>query len=101
MAVKIRLSRFGRKNVALYRIVVADEESARDGKVLEVLGHYDPRKKETIFKVDKDKQDIPDLVQYIIDYDHKQVIYYFNMNNYEAPKAPLGMKCSAPFPGNP
>lgn len=46
-------------------------------------------------------QNIPDLVQYAIEYDNTLFILYFDVNNYEAPVAPLGMKCSAPFPGNP
>ena len=40
--VKIRLSRVGSKNKAKYRIVAANEQRARDGKFLEILGSYDP-----------------------------------------------------------
>ena len=40
--VKIRLSRVGTKNQAKYRIVSANEQRARDGKFLEILGSYDP-----------------------------------------------------------
>lgn len=39
---RIRLARFGRRNVPFYRIFVADSRAPRDGKHLEVLGHYDP-----------------------------------------------------------
>ena len=42
MAVRIRLQRFGRKHRPFYRIVVADSRTARDGKFIEKLGHYDP-----------------------------------------------------------
>lgn len=42
MAVKIRLSRVGRKNRPTYRIVVTDVRSPRDGKYLAMLGHYNP-----------------------------------------------------------
>ena len=42
--VKIRMRRTGCKNHAAYRIVAADERSPRDGKFLEILGWYDPRK---------------------------------------------------------
>src|ERR1700738_2206375 len=38
----IRLARFGRKNLPFYRLFVADSRSPRDGKHLEVVGHYDP-----------------------------------------------------------
>ena len=42
MAVKIRLSRRGRKKLAIYDIVVADARSPRDGKIIEKLGNYNP-----------------------------------------------------------
>src|SRR4030042_1391754 len=44
MAVKIRLTRIGAKGKPIDRVVVADSESPRDGKFLEILGNYDPRK---------------------------------------------------------
>jgi len=44
MAVKIRLTRLGRKKMPYYRIVVADIESKRDGKFLDIVGTYDPLK---------------------------------------------------------
>lgn len=46
MAVKIRLRRVGRKRQPSYRIVVADSESPRDGRFVELIGKYDPRAKE-------------------------------------------------------
>lgn len=42
MAVRIRLTRLGRKKNPFYRIVVADSESPRDGKFLDIVGTYDP-----------------------------------------------------------
>ncbi len=42
MAVKIRLARYGSKKRPFYRVVVADSESPRDGRFIEVVGHYDP-----------------------------------------------------------
>ena len=44
MAVKIRLTRLGRKKMPYYRIVVADIEAKRDGKFLDIIGTYDPLK---------------------------------------------------------
>ena len=41
--VRIRLRRQGLKGQPTYRIVAAEKESPRDGKFLEVLGHYNPR----------------------------------------------------------
>jgi len=42
MALKIRLKQMGRTNRLTYRLVVADSRSKRDGKYLEMVGHYDP-----------------------------------------------------------
>lgn len=44
MAVKIRLARMGAKKRPFYRIVVADIESPRDGRFIEIVGNYDPKK---------------------------------------------------------
>jgi small subunit ribosomal protein S16 len=43
VSVKIRLSRFGAKKQPTYRVVVAEERSKRDGRIVERLGMYDPR----------------------------------------------------------
>eukprot|EP00245_Coleochaete_scutata_P004563 TRINITY_DN17280_c0_g1_i1.p1 TRINITY_DN17280_c0_g1~~TRINITY_DN17280_c0_g1_i1.p1 ORF type:complete len:119 (-),score=11.85 TRINITY_DN17280_c0_g1_i1:377-733(-) len=40
--VRIRLARFGRRNLPFYRIFVADSRSPRDGKHLDIVGHYNP-----------------------------------------------------------
>ncbi len=55
MAVKIRLTRIGAKGKPSYRVVAADSESPRDGKFLEILGNYDPKKNpaEVILKEDR------------------------------------------------
>ncbi len=55
MAVRIRLTRRGAKKKPFYRIVVADSEAPRDGRFIEVVGTYDPRKKpgEITMKMDK------------------------------------------------
>ena len=41
--VRIRLRRVGRKKAPVYRIVVADSQSPRDGKFIEIIGQYAPR----------------------------------------------------------
>jgi len=41
--VRIRLKRGGRPKAPTYRIIVCDSHKKRDGKVLETLGHYDPK----------------------------------------------------------
>ncbi|MHC4779465.1 MAG: 30S ribosomal protein S16 [Planctomycetota bacterium] len=44
--VRIRLTRFGKRNRAFYRIGVFDARTRRDGRTIEFLGHYDPFSKE-------------------------------------------------------
>lgn len=48
MAVKIRLSRIGKKHAPVYRIVAIDSRRKRDGKYLENLGTYNPKTKEIV-----------------------------------------------------
>jgi small subunit ribosomal protein S16 len=43
MATRIRLRRVGRKKVPLYRIVIAERESPRDGRFIEIIGTYNPK----------------------------------------------------------
>lgn len=52
MAVKIRLKRMGQKKQAIYRIVVADARSPRDGRFIEEIGTYNPNTDPSEFKVD-------------------------------------------------
>ena len=58
MAVRLRLKRFGRRNHPTYRLTAIERRNARDGKVLEELGHYDPRNKEASRQVDLKKERI-------------------------------------------
>ena len=55
MAVRIRLTRVGAHKQPSYRVVVADGRSARDGRSLETLGHYNPRSEPTEVKIDAEK----------------------------------------------
>ncbi len=55
MAVRIRLSRHGRKKAPFYRLVVADSRSPRDGRFIEQLGTYDPMKDPGEIIVDEEK----------------------------------------------
>lgn len=43
MALKIRLQRHGTKGKPVYRLVVAEDSAPRDGKYVELLGHYNPQ----------------------------------------------------------
>ena len=55
MAVKIRLARGGAKKKPIYRVVVADERSPRDGRFIENLGQYNPRQEESLFDFKADR----------------------------------------------
>jgi small subunit ribosomal protein S16 len=55
VAVKIRLRRVGRKKSPMYRIVVADSKSPRDGKFIEIVGQYQPRTGEQALNLDTDR----------------------------------------------
>ncbi len=55
MAVKIRLTRLGRKKKPFYRIVVANSESPRDGKFLDVVGTYDPLQEPAAITINNEK----------------------------------------------
>jgi len=46
--VKIRLKRIGNKNRPVYRVVVADSRSPRDGKCIEEIGTYNPLNKDAV-----------------------------------------------------
>jgi small subunit ribosomal protein S16 len=55
MAVKIRLTRMGAKSRPFYRIVAAESEYPRDGRFLEILGNYDPKKNPADISVKEDR----------------------------------------------
>ena len=53
--VKIRLQRVGKKKAPYYHIVVADSRRARDGKIIEQIGTYDPMTDPATVKLDAEK----------------------------------------------
>lgn len=53
--VRIRLRRVGQKHQPMYRIVVADSESPRDGRFLEIIGFYNPRTEPSTIEVKEDR----------------------------------------------
>ena len=55
MAVKIRMKRIGAKNRPVFRIVVADSRSPRDGRCIEEIGTYQPSKKGDNFTLDMER----------------------------------------------
>ena len=55
MPVRIRMKRIGAKNSPVFRIVVADGRSPRDGKFIEEIGTYNPRQKGDNVKMNLDR----------------------------------------------
>ncbi|MEI7743585.1 MAG: 30S ribosomal protein S16 [Chloroflexota bacterium] len=55
MSVRIRLTRVGATKQPTYRFVVADSRSARDGRAIETIGHYNPRTEPVEIVVDEAK----------------------------------------------
>ena len=55
MAVKIRLTRLGKKKAPFYRIQVADSRSPRDGRFIEEIGIYDPNQDPSLISIDEEK----------------------------------------------
>ena len=53
--VKLRLMRMGKKKQPTYRVVAADARSPRDGRFIEIVGHYDPRRDPSVIVIDNDK----------------------------------------------
>ena len=54
MAVKLRLTRMGKKKQPFYRIVAIDGRKARDGEYIEQIGYYDPMTVPATVKIDAD-----------------------------------------------
>ena len=54
MAVKIRLTRIGKKKAPSYRVIVADSRSPRDGRFIEEIGYFDPLTNPETVKIDAD-----------------------------------------------
>jgi small subunit ribosomal protein S16 len=55
MAAKIRLARVGSKKNPIYRVVVADSRSPRDGKFIEIVGRYNPQHQPSLIEFDEDR----------------------------------------------
>jgi small subunit ribosomal protein S16 len=55
MAARIRLARVGSKKNPIYRVVVADARSPRDGRFIEIVGRYNPQTNLFTIQLDEDK----------------------------------------------
>ena len=55
MAVRIRLTRIGGKKNPIWRVVAADQRSARDGRIIETLGQYNAQTEPSTIKIDEER----------------------------------------------
>jgi small subunit ribosomal protein S16 len=55
MSVRLRLTRIGGKKDPVWRVVVADQRSKRDGRVLEIVGQYNAQTNPSTIKVDEER----------------------------------------------
>ena len=55
MAVRMRLTRVGSKKNPIYRVIVADSRSPRDGKFIEIVGRYNPQTDPSTIELDEQK----------------------------------------------
>ena len=55
MAVRMRLTRVGSKKNPIYRVVIADARSPRDGRFIEIVGRYNPQTDPSTIELDEDK----------------------------------------------
>jgi small subunit ribosomal protein S16 len=53
MSVRVRLTRVGGKKNPIWRVVVADQRSPRDGRVIETVGHYNPQTDPSTIVIDQ------------------------------------------------
>jgi small subunit ribosomal protein S16 len=53
--VKIRLMRVGKRKQPSFRVVVADSRSPRDGRIIEAIGHYQPREDPSVVEIDNER----------------------------------------------
>ncbi len=55
MAVRVRLTRVGSRKNAIWRVVVADRRSPRDGRFIEMIGHYNPQTQPSQIVIDRER----------------------------------------------
>ena len=55
MAVRLRLTRIGGKKDPVWRVVVADQRSPRDGRIIETVGRYNPQTDPSTITIDEDR----------------------------------------------
>jgi len=57
MSVRVRLTRVGGKKNPIWRVVVTDQRSPRDGRFIEAIGHYNPRTEPSTIQIDDERME--------------------------------------------
>ncbi|MBA2506167.1 MAG: 30S ribosomal protein S16 [Thermoleophilaceae bacterium] len=57
MSVRVRLTRVGSKKNPIWRVVVADQRSPRDGRVIETIGRYNAQTEPSVIEIDQERYD--------------------------------------------
>jgi ribosomal protein S16 len=94
MSVTIRLARIGRKNLPAFRVVVSNTKDKRNGRFLEILGHFNPSDKKSAFTYEKERFSfwkkngalVSDAVQQLIDGKYKFEPYKKAVEEVKDPK---------------
>ena len=55
MSVRVRLTRVGSKKNPIWRVVVSDQRSPRDGRFIETIGHYNPQTDPSTIRIDEER----------------------------------------------
>jgi small subunit ribosomal protein S16 len=55
MSVRLRLTRIGGRNNPVWRVVVADQRAKRDGRVIEIVGHYNAQTNPSTITLDEER----------------------------------------------
>ena len=55
MSVRVRLTRVGSKKNPIWRVVVSDQRSPRDGRFIETIGHYNPQTEPSTIVIDEER----------------------------------------------
>ena len=55
MSVRVRLTRVGSRKNPIWRVVVADQRSPRDGRFIEMIGHYNPQTEPSTIAIDEER----------------------------------------------
>src|SRR5215218_6218737 len=65
MSVRVRLTRVGSKKNPIWRVVVADQRSPRDGRVIETIGRYNPQTEPSEIGIDEPRSSMDELLEFL------------------------------------